>query len=408
MAEKEYQYIIIGAGIVGSALATFLSQRQQSSNILVLDRAITKITGSTGYAPGFLGQFNQSKALTELAIQSLKEYDGKPGFSRAGGFEFAETEAGIAQLRSRCEMASEAGLDPVLLSRKDALERCSSMAKAESFEQALYFPTDGVADPKILCSYYRQVAVENGVDFVEGEVKSLEVEDGKSLGVTVVDGRRFSANHVILASGIWTAKLAEKYTQCPVPIIPVGHPYVYSTQKIPSSQPTPFLRWPEDHVYARDHMERYGIGSYDHAPLHITQLRATAREEWTEDFTPAIQKAIRSKLNTNLGFETFPNIGNGTTDQVEKINGVFAVTPDNLPLLGPVDGVEGLWMAAAIWVTHAAGAARLLDHIIHGEDHDSAIAQALHPARFQGRDILALEQEALRQYNDIYRSKLDQ
>jgi glycine/D-amino acid oxidase-like deaminating enzyme len=32
----------------------------------------------------------------------------------------------------------------------------------------------------------------------------------------------------------------------------------------------------------------------------------------------------------------------------KRLNGVFAMTPDNLPLLGPVGDIGGLWVAEAV------------------------------------------------------------
>src|SRR5206468_6249630 len=39
-------------------------------------------------------------------------------------------------------------------------------------------------------------------------------------------------------------------------------------------------------------------------------------------------------------------------------NGIFSVTVDGCPLLGEAREVQGFWMAEAIWITHAAGAAK--------------------------------------------------
>jgi glycine cleavage system aminomethyltransferase T len=41
----------------------------------------------------------------------------------------------------------------------------------------------------------------------------------------------------------------------------------------------------------------------------------------------------------------------------EGMNGLFSFTTDNMPLLGP-SGVDGFWLAEAVWVTHSAGVAR--------------------------------------------------
>lgn len=81
------------------------------------------------------------------------------------------------------------------------------------------------------------------------------------------------------------------------------------------------------------------------------------------------------------------------------------MTPDNMPLVGSIPSVEGLYMAAAVWVTHAAGAAKFLAQILEEQPVDDAIRRALDPSRFQGRDIVSLTQESLNGYNNIYKTE---
>src|SRR3712207_6211448 len=47
--------------------------------------------------------------------------------------------------------------------------------------------------------------------------------------------------------------------------------------------------------------------------------------------------------------------------EIERgMNGLFSFTPDGGSLLGESREVRGFWMAEAVWVTHAAGAARVI------------------------------------------------
>jgi glycine/D-amino acid oxidase-like deaminating enzyme len=85
-----------------------------------------------------------------------------------------------------------------------------------------------------------------------------------------------------------------------------------------------------------------------------------------------------------------------------RLNGVFAVTADNLPLLGPAAGVRGLWFAEALWVTHAAGAARELARVMAGQEPTVAGLDLLRPDRFAGRSPADLRLHALAAYNDSY------
>lgn len=72
--------IIIGGGIVGSVLAYFLSATKiPASQIILLDASLTQPQGSTAFAPGFVGQLNTLKSLTEMAKESVAHYAKIPG-----------------------------------------------------------------------------------------------------------------------------------------------------------------------------------------------------------------------------------------------------------------------------------------------------------------------------------------
>lgn len=405
---KDKPFIIVGAGIVGSALAAYLSEDRSIGPILLIDRSFSEILGSTSYAPGFLGQYNESSVLTKLAVDSLNEYDRFPEvFHRVGGLELASTDDGIDKLKDRCTKAQHAGLSARFLTEEDMSSVVPAFVDRKSFKEALYFNTDGVADPKALCQMYRDLARQNGVKMLETSIKDTVIEDGAVQGVKTNNDETIRAKSVIYATGIWTSSLLQEAVQMPVPAVPVAHPYVYTGEEDARDQ-TPFCRWPEDHVYARDHGNRYGIGSYAHPPVHVKSLDSTARKPWLQDeFSQVIAHAAASKVSSISKLGELADVKTLSDDHnTKKINGIFSVTPDNRPLLGHVPGVNNLWLATGIWITHAAGCARLLTRMVRREKYDEGIARTLDPARFVASDSRELEATALRQYNDIYRSKL--
>lgn len=81
-----------------------------------------------------------------------------------------------------------------------------------------------------------------------------------------------------------------------------------------------------------------------------------------------------------------------------RLDGVFAVTPDNLPLVGRF--TDRIAVAAAVWVTHSAGAAMALDRVLDDRATDSD--RRLDPLRFATGDPQLLHRQALAHYNDIY------
>ncbi len=378
--------VIIGAGIFGSALASFLSSSSDRRKITVVERSISQLTGSTGYAPGFVGQFNESEVLTRLAIASVREYSKVPGgFDHVGGLEVTTSNGGVENLKWRHETAKARGLKAELISSKRAAEIAPDLVK-EDYVSALHFPADGTANPAVISAFYQSEAQDRGVQFLEADVTEIRQESDTVTGVMTSKGF-IQAPRVVLATGIWAKSLCD--FDIPIPVLPVAHPYMYGEMHEPKTYKSPFVRYPEHHVYVRDHGAYFGLGSYDHRPL-AAKPGSTAIGTWVGEFDTALDRAVKLvPEKTNLRVR-------------EKFNGIFSMTPDNMPLVGEVPEVKGLYMAAGVWVTHAAGSAKFLTSLLKGEEVDVALQKALDPTRFRGRDMESLERESLNCYNSIY------
>ncbi|KAE8375827.1 FAD dependent oxidoreductase [Aspergillus bertholletiae] len=378
---------IVGGGIVGSALAYFLSQTDKS--VTLIDKSLSQTTGSTGYAPGFVGQFNESPVLTRLAMETVREYTRVPGgFDVVGGLEIATSCEGVDRLRSRCELAKRAGLSAELISSGQAVSLAPDLVNDDN-QIALYFPGDGAANAVKITSFYQEKAQAKGVELVEAEVTEIQQTNGRVNGVMTSSGF-ISAKKVIIATGIWTTNLCK--LDIPIPVVPVAHPYMYGEYHTPKLRKAPWVRWPQHHVYARDHGTFFGLGSYDHTPV-LNEPRATAMGDWIGQFDETLSKAMRF-IPEETKF--VPR---------ERFNGIFSMTPDNMPLVGSIPSIDGLYMAAAVWVTHAAGAAKFLAQLLEEQPVDDATKRALDPSRFQGRDMTTLVQESLNGYNSIYKTE---
>ncbi|KAK1730457.1 FAD dependent oxidoreductase [Colletotrichum acutatum] len=423
MSESHETIVIVGAGIVGSALAHFLSSSSSSSSttqraITLIDRSFGPLLGSTGHAPGFVGQFNESPVLTKLAIDSVSEYTKIPGgFDTVGGLEIAFQPAGFERLRARCAAAAQRGLDAEMLSLDKAHILAPELVREQREDSsgagaAVFFPTDGTADACKITSFYQASAKKAGVKLLQSSVeKLLFTSDGRIKGVQVLNlgsVQQLEADKVILTTGIWARDLCRDLP-FPVPVIPVGHPYMHARARRPlpvreDSKSLPFVRWPEHHVYARDHGARYGIGSYDHPPVGCAPNAedGTAIGVWIPDFRQTLEAA--RKLLPPATAAEFEEDASENQSKSRSFNGIFSMTPDNMPLAGAVRSVPGLYMAVAVWVTHAAGTAKFLTGLVNGEGADQETLEALEPERFAGRDFATLEEESLCGYNSIYKT----
>jgi glycine/D-amino acid oxidase-like deaminating enzyme len=418
---------IIGGGIAGSALAYYLSIWQSEKQVVVLDKSLgPMLQGSTAYAPGFVGQLNVSSVLTTLAKDSVEEYVAIPGaFETVGGLEIATTPSGVESLRERFEFARQADLPAELITADQAAALAPDFVKQDTVAAALHFPTAGTANPGVITSFFRQGAEERGAQFIEVEVNGLKTDSGTVTGISTTKGTvRTHSGPVIIATGIWTQSLLcgtasrASITRAPLPIIPVAHPYTFTHPRPRrTGQPYAFVRWPEVHGYARDHGDCDGLGTYNHPPIRVALPFGSAQGEWPQTFESVLAEAASTCLKNGAQFLTRWSSTDGNAAlQRKPFNGIFAVTPDNLPLVGKAKATGNLWLCAAVWVTHAAGAAKLVARQLvrdqkgsetsdRPDQGDQELLSALDPDRFRGNDEDILVKQALSRYNDIYNSE---
>jgi glycine/D-amino acid oxidase-like deaminating enzyme len=388
--------VVVGGGIVGAALAAELVAHDGLDVTLVEAGPRGRLRGSTGHAPGFVGLLNEVPVATELAVRSADRYarlsrDGVRGFDRVGGLEVATTSAGLAALEHRAGLAAAAGLPVRVLGARATVAAAPDLVDPAQCAGGVLHARDGTARAPLAAEALLDLAAGGGARLVhDAEVTAVDVRAGRVRGVRV-GGTDLPADDVVLACGIWGRPVAA-LAGVDLPVTPVAHPYVHGPRTGPRAA-SPFVRWPEHHVYARDHGDRLGLGTYDHVPVPVApeQLTGGAERPWPADpFDDAVARAL-ALLAPHHRF--VPE---------QRLNGVFAMTPDNLPLLGPAPDVAGLWVAEALWVTHAAGAAAALVRAVVGARPDLDGLDALRPDRFAGVPAAELTERALHLYRDIY------
>jgi glycine/D-amino acid oxidase-like deaminating enzyme len=337
---------------------------------------------------------------TELARASASIYkelhlDGQAAFDRVGGLEVASTTTAMTNLQRRAILAEAAGLPARVLDAASTVALAPELINPDRCVGGVLYPADGTARADIITNVLKAKAQMAGAQFhFNTTVTGIEIVGGDAVSSVVAGGIVYPADDIVIACGIWGPSVA-MLAGLELPLTPVAHPYVYGPASRATSSRRPFVRWPEHHVYARHHGNRLGLGTYDHKPLEVsaTHLGDTAEEPWPGDlFDSAVGRAM-NLLPPDHRF--IPH---------QQLNGIFAMTADNLPLVGAVGDVRGLWAAEALWVTHAAGAARALAHLITGQPPTLPDFQALDPRRFVSQSTRDLTDRALRLYRDIYTS----
>src|SRR3989475_4787940 len=103
--------VVIGAGIVGNSLFGHLAELGWS-DVVQLDKGpFPNPGGSTGHASNFIFPVDHSKEMTQLTLDSMRQYSEAGTLLECGGVEVARTEERLAELRRRMGSAKSWGVE---------------------------------------------------------------------------------------------------------------------------------------------------------------------------------------------------------------------------------------------------------------------------------------------------------
>jgi len=332
---------VIGGGITGCSVAYHLAEAGWT-DILVLEKG-ELTSGSTHHAAGLVTQFNPSATMMRFRRYSVELYNRLGVYNQVGSVRIASSRDGLLDLRRAVSRAAGLGLSAELLGPKEVLALLPH-AGAGSLHGGVWMPTDGHIDPHIATHAIAGAARAMGVEF-RTRVRVTGIRLGRHHDVTAVqtDGGSIEAAHLVNAGGIWAGQLAEM-VGARLPAIPVEHQHVLMQAVAGHEVPrgSPCWRDPDNLVYGKDEAGGMLIGGYEHNPA----ARWTAGVPWShgaspvessmDRFTPLLQGAIRR----------FPFLEDAGV--IRLLCHPDAMTPDGNPLLGPMPGVPGLWIAAGL------------------------------------------------------------
>jgi glycine oxidase len=202
--------IVIGAGLVGSAIAYELAGA--GLEITVLERSVPGAEASS-VAAGILAPRIEHRdgPLLDLGLASLAVHARWAGELRAIGLESGHRESGALSLAmGSAELAaleeSAKRHDARLL---DAAElRALEPQIGPLVEAGLLLPHEGQVEPPRLLRALALAAEARGARFLSGiEVRNLARRGERVVGVSTGDGTVIEADFVVIAAGSWTGLL---------------------------------------------------------------------------------------------------------------------------------------------------------------------------------------------------------
>jgi len=359
--KERARLVVIGAGIVGCSAVYHLTRLGWRDIVVVEQGPLYDTGGSSSHAPGLVFQTNPSKTMTELARYTVRLYselhlEDQPCFYPVGSLEVAYTKERWDDLRRRLGFARSWGLRAELLTSEEA-KRKIPILDAAKIHGAYYVRDDGLAKAVRAAEAMTRQAQAHGATFqAHTPVLGIEVANGRVRAVVTSEGR-IPTEQVLVCAGIWGPRVG-RMAGVSIPLTPCQHLYARTAPLAELAGETrevvhPVLRHQDKSMYFRQHADCYGLGSYRHEPWLVDADDILSHQEAAvapaqlafppEDFTAAHEAAI----------ELLPALRGA--ELTHTLNGMFSFTPDGFPLLGESLDVRGLWVAEAVWITHAGG-----------------------------------------------------
>src|SRR5690625_1064645 len=214
--------VVIGAGIVGNSLVHHLA-RLGWRDIVQIDKGpLPNPGGSTGHASNFIFPVDHSREITDLTLDSMRQYKDLGVFTESGGYEVARTEGRMQELRRRMSSAKAWGIQSQIVTPDEVVEKVPYLDPSV-IVGAFWTPSVGVVDSVRAGTIMRERAQELGALEVLStvEVTGIDVEDGAISRVRTTGGD-IEATTVVVACGVWSPKSAAM-AGASIPLTPAVH-----------------------------------------------------------------------------------------------------------------------------------------------------------------------------------------
>src|SRR6478735_512999 len=138
--------VVIGAGIVGNSLAFHLAELGWTELVLLDKGPLPNPGGSTGHASNFIFPVDHSKEMTQLTLESVRQYEEAGVFTRSGGIEVARTEERMQELRRRISSAKAWGVDDVSILTPAEVKELVPFIEESAIVGGFYTQSVGIVD----------------------------------------------------------------------------------------------------------------------------------------------------------------------------------------------------------------------------------------------------------------------
>jgi len=362
--KDQAEIVIIGGGIYGANIAYHLAKYGRK-DVAILEKG-ELASGESSHAAGLVTQFATSQAMLKFRMYSIELYSELGLFDHVGSLRVASSKEQLKELERSVSRAKALGLEVEVISADEALKVMPQISKKDLYG-GIYLPRDGQLDPYTTTTSMARFAKELGVEiYTNTRVTGIKVTAQGNIERVITDKGEIRCEIVINAAGLWAPRIAAM-AGIHIPTTPVDHQHI-ALKAVPGHEfthDTPCLRDPDNLVYMRQEQGGLVIGGYEPSPI----------ARWI-DGVPWEHGSATLPSN----FDQFEMLLEGAIRRLPFLDkaGIItlvchpgAYTPDCQPMLGPMPGARGFWMAAGISLNGYGGAGGIgklmAEWIIEGE-----------------------------------------
>ncbi len=327
--------IVIGAGVVGCSLAFHLARA--GARVRVFDKG--GICAGMSARSGALVRMHYTFAPeAELAWKSHHYFrnwsdivGGRCGFVETG-FAVVVDERNAPRLRANVAMLQRIGVNTEVLTAAELRQR-EPNAFVDDVALAAFEPQSGYADPVATTESLAAAAKRHGADFsTNTPIARIANRGGRAAGVVDGAGRLHEADAVCVVAGPWTDAL----------LAPLGVKIGIKSER---AQIAFFKRPPQlkhciyiDTIagsYFRPHGDDLTLAGLGGWKPEAEANPDDFRESNDADFIAAVRKRLAQRI---------PAMAEAPYSRGHA--GIYDVSPDARAVMGPVPGVDALFVAA--------------------------------------------------------------
>lgn len=329
--------VIVGGGCTGASTAFQLARRKYGKIILVERDSVG--AGPTSKSIGIIRLHYSYEPLIRLASRSLELFTrfeeltgGVADFTRAG-FLLLASPAQMPRLEENVSLQRSLGVRTSVLSTEE-IRRLDPRLHLDDVGGAAYEPDSGFADGYATTASFAGAARRLGAEIWESTpVEHVVVEGGRVRGVRTSRGT-IETSTALVAAGPWTPALLRP--------VGVNVPIESSRQQVVQLAP------PAAFGRLEVVIEDMAQGFYVRPEAGGTVLAGVLEEEAEQIVQP-------DAYNHGVDLDFIDRVGRMwarryPTASEAQVRGGYAslydITPDWQPVLGSVDGIAGLYVAA--------------------------------------------------------------